>query len=68
VETTSSVFGFDTDDAVGGDDVDRLAAVAAPAVKNTVTLDPILDHQATVVRRAAHWAMPWLVAQMQRYV
>jgi hypothetical protein len=62
----TSVFGFDTDDAVGGDDVDGFATTAAPTVKDAVALHPVFDNKATVIRRSAHRAMPWLVAQMER--
>jgi hypothetical protein len=59
------VFWFNADNTIRRDNVDGLAAVVAPAVKDTVTLDPILDYQAAFVRRTTHRAMPWLVAQMK---
>jgi hypothetical protein len=55
---------FDSDDAVGRHNLDGLFARATPAVKDTIAVVPVLDHQALLVRRAAHAAEAGSVAKV----
>jgi hypothetical protein len=58
------VLGFDADDAVGRHNFNRLFARTAPAVKDAITVVPILHDQTLLVRRAAHTAEPRTVAEV----
>jgi hypothetical protein len=58
------VLGFHSDDAVGRHNLDGLFARTTPAVKNTISVVPILNHQTLLVRRAAHAAEPGAVAEV----
>jgi hypothetical protein len=58
------VLGLNSDDAVRRHDLDRFFARATPAVKDAISVVPVLDHQALLVRRAAHAAEPGSVAKV----